>query len=154
MIHSSSLPFTTFSRSHSLKVLLILVRLWSMDLVRMPSECSGSPSSFIHPHLRSEPAASPATRSSGSERGRRHAEPSFLRATRSRDRPERSKETRNKSESSFRHEKRLLLSTHLFLRPLSVSICLLRGYSRLWHLFLCLLGSRGRRRCGSCYTAC
>lgn len=31
-----------------LKVLLILVRLWSMDLVRMPSECSGpAPCSYV-----------------------------------------------------------------------------------------------------------
>lgn len=44
----------------------------------------------------------------------------------------------------------LILSTHFSFWPLSISICLLWGYSWLWRLFLGLLGSRGRCTCGSC----
>lgn len=111
---------------------------------------------LIHPHPQCEPAASPATQFSGSGRGRRHARPSFLPTTRSTDLPERREERRNISENDFEIEEHWsicpILLTHLSLRPLTVSIHVFCGYSWLWHLFLHLLGSRGR--CGSRYTSC
>lgn len=112
---------------------------------------------LIHPHLQSVLAVSPATQFSDSEQARRPAELSFLLTARSTRHPERrERERKNKSKIASKNLKSAshLLLTDLSLWPIAVSIRLPRGRCRLWRLFFCLLGSRGRCGRGSCYVPC
>lgn len=101
--HGLPLPFPTFSHSHSLRLPINLVRLWSTALVITPPrrQPSSSSCSFIHPHPQYEPAAFPATRFSGSGRGRQHAGPSFLLANRSTVHPGRKTERKKTPVNAF-----------------------------------------------------
>lgn len=101
--HGLRLPCPTFSHSHSLRLPMNLLRLWSTTLViRSPRrQPSSSMCSFIHPHPQHEPAAFPATRFSGSGQGRQHAGPLFLLATRSTVHPERKTERKKTPVNAF-----------------------------------------------------
>lgn len=68
----------------------------------------------------------------------------------------RERERKNKSKIASKNLKSAshLLLTDLSLWPIAVSICLPRGRCRLWRLFFCLLGGRGRCGRGSCYVPC
>lgn len=105
-----------------------------------------SSSSLTRRHPQYEPAASPATRFSGSGQGRQRARPSSLLTTHSTVRPERKERGGQIRESCFlwRSMATVWLSC-LFLLPLSISIGVLNGHPWLWLLFFCLFG----RNCGA-----
>lgn len=102
-----------------------------------------SSSSLTRRHPQYEPAASPATRFSGSGRGRQRARLSSLLTTHSTVRPERKESGGQIRESCFFYECRWL--SCLFLLPLSISIGVLNGHPWLRLLFFRLFG----RNCGA-----
>lgn len=138
-----------------------------MDLVRMPSECSGSPPCSYIPIL--DPSQLPlqqlnslALSEYDSAQGLHFCQQFIQQVILKGDSRDGSQIKGDSREGSqIRTLNNLLvqsiclfLSTNLSLRPVSISICLSRGYSWLWHLFFCLLGGGGRCRRRGCCIAC
>lgn len=105
------------------------------------------PSSFsllTRHHPQYELVASPATRFSGSGRGRQRAKPSSLITTHSTVHPGRKEGRRRTSVKSLIHECwcALLGSSCLFLLPVCISVCVSDRPPWLWWLFFCVFGGR------------
>lgn len=111
--------------------------------MQQPSSFS---SSLTRRHPQYEPAAAPATRFSGSGRGRQHARPSSLPTTRLTVHPGKKEEAIHKSVQGVHSWMSMCTawSPCLFLLPLSISVGVSDRHAWLRRLFFCLFGRKGR----------